>query len=273
MTSDTYLLGRSAEELQRLARQAALIEPETEDLFRSSGITAGMNVLEIGSGAGDVAMLVGRLVRPEGTVLSIERSADSVALATNRAAAAAKVAVRFEVGDLNDYAPVDTFDALVGRFVLPYLADPAGTLRRLATHVRPGGVIAFMEFDVRRIGSFPEAPLFRTVADWITRAFEESGINPSLGSSLGAVFRDAGLQWPYMTSFQKTSCGPNGIIWYFAELVRTLLPQITQCGLATVEHVDIDSLETRLQEEAITMRLTVFSPRWVSAWVRQPLQG
>jgi hypothetical protein len=57
--------------------------------------------------------------------------------------------------------------------------------------------------------------------------------------------------------------GPNGIIWWFAELVRALLPRIIQSGLATVEHVDIDSLETRLQEEAAAMRLTAFSLRWV----------
>ena len=73
-----------------------------------------------------------------------------------------------------------------------------------------------------------------------------------------------------MTSFQKASCGPNGIIWWFAEMVRTLLPHIIQSGLATVDQVDIDRLETRLEEEAAALRLTAFSPRWVSAWVRQP---
>jgi ubiquinone/menaquinone biosynthesis C-methylase UbiE len=39
-----------------------------------------ITVLDIGSGAGDVAMLAGRLVRPKGTVLGIERSAESVML-------------------------------------------------------------------------------------------------------------------------------------------------------------------------------------------------
>lgn len=174
---------------------------------------------------------------------------------------------------MDTHVPTGIYDALVGRFILPYLADPAGRLRRLANHVRTGGVIAFMEFDVRLIGGSPEVPLLRTVADWIIRSYEERSIDPSLGSHLGAVFRDAGLQWPYMTSFQKTSCGPNGIIWYFAELVRIMLPHIIQFGLATAEQVDIDSLETRLQEEAVATRLTAFSPRWVSAWVRQPLQG
>src|ERR1700733_1508324 len=91
MALDTYLFGRSTGELQRLARQAALVEPETEELFLRSGITAGMHVLEIGSGAGDVAILAGRMVRPTGSVLGIERSADSAGLAAQRVAAAANV--------------------------------------------------------------------------------------------------------------------------------------------------------------------------------------
>ena len=83
-----------------------------------------MHVLEIGSGAGDVAMLAGRLVRPNGAVLGIEQSAESVALATKRCAAAATLDVRFEVVDINTYQPSATYDALVGRFVLPLGACP-----------------------------------------------------------------------------------------------------------------------------------------------------
>jgi SAM-dependent methyltransferase len=230
-----------------------------------------MRVLDVGSGAGDVAMLAGRMVRPGGSILGIERSAESVALAASRATAAANVAVRFEVSDVNTYRPTQIFDAIIGRFVLPYLDDPAGVLRRLASHVRPGGVIAFMEFDVARIASVPEAPLFHTAAGWITQAFKGSGIDPSLGSSLGAIFRDAGLPWPYMTSFQKACCGPDGFYWLFAETVRTLMPHILRLGLATAEQVNIENLAARLREEAIETKLTAFSPRWVGAWVRMPL--
>lgn len=151
-----------------------------------------MYVLKIGSGAGDVAVLVGRLVRQIGSVFGIERSADSVALAIQRAEAA-NVKVRFEVGDLNTYEPAGTYDALVGRFILPFLANSVGVLRRLASNVRPGGVITFVESDVTRIESVPEAPLFQAAATWITLAFEGSGINPAFSSALAAVFREAGL--------------------------------------------------------------------------------
>jgi ubiquinone/menaquinone biosynthesis C-methylase UbiE len=264
-----YILGHSTVEFWRLARQAGLAERETEELFRTAGISAGMQVLEIGSGAGDVAMLVGRLVRPGGSVHGIEQHADSAALAAERVAAVGNVSVRFEIGNLESYAPTGGYDALVGRFVLPYLSNPSATLRHLASCLNPGAVIAFMEFDATKISSVPESLLVRRVCDWITEAFKES-INPSLGSSLGAIFHSAGLPWPQMTSFQKVCCGPDGFYWWLAELVRAVLPNIVRLGLATAEEVDIDTLETRLQEEAVAKQLTLFGPRWVGAWTRLP---
>ena len=267
--SETYLLGRSEPEFRRLARQAALVEHETEELFCRAGVATGMRLLEIGSGAGDVAMLAGRLVGPGGSVTGIEGSPESVAIATGRAADGCDH-VRFTVADLDTFEPEEIYDGLVGRFVLPYLTDPAGSLSRLAGHVRPGGIVAFLEFDVRCIACVPGAPLFGTVAGWIVAAYEERGVDPSLGSSLGEVFRNAGLPWPAMLSFQKVSCGPDGIIWYFSELVRTLMAQIVAHGIATADEIDIETLGRRLEEEAVLTRHTAFSPRWTGAWVHLP---
>jgi hypothetical protein len=57
-TSSEYVLGHSVEELHRLAFQAALIEPITRRLLADAGVETGMHVLDIGTGRGDVAMLV-----------------------------------------------------------------------------------------------------------------------------------------------------------------------------------------------------------------------
>ena len=64
-----YVLGRGAEEVERLQSQAAFIQPSTDRLFRDAGIVGGMKVLDLGSGAGDLALLAARLVGQEGVVL------------------------------------------------------------------------------------------------------------------------------------------------------------------------------------------------------------
>ena len=55
-----YLLGNTDAEHERLIRQAGRLAPVTERFFREAGIGSGQRVLELGSGVGDVAMLVAR---------------------------------------------------------------------------------------------------------------------------------------------------------------------------------------------------------------------
>src|SRR5216683_251887 len=83
-----YALGYTNAEHDRLIRQATRIAPITERLFREAGIGPGQRVLDLGSGVGDVAMLVAGLVGPTGEVVGIERDTSSIARAKGRAAKA-----------------------------------------------------------------------------------------------------------------------------------------------------------------------------------------
>jgi ubiquinone/menaquinone biosynthesis C-methylase UbiE len=73
-----YVLGQSTYEQERLMLQARILRPYTERFFRAAGLQPGMRVLELGSGVGDVALLVGGIVGPCGHVLGLDR--DVVAL-------------------------------------------------------------------------------------------------------------------------------------------------------------------------------------------------
>jgi SAM-dependent methyltransferase len=71
----TYVAGRSEGEARRLVRQAELFEQPTRRLFEDAGITTGMKVLDLGSGAGDVAFLAAELVGPTGRVVGVDLEA------------------------------------------------------------------------------------------------------------------------------------------------------------------------------------------------------
>ena len=64
--ANAYPLGHTDAELKRLATQARLIDPITRRYLVSAGITEGMRVLDVGSGAGDVAILLGASSAPQG---------------------------------------------------------------------------------------------------------------------------------------------------------------------------------------------------------------
>src|SRR5262249_12137654 len=134
-----YALGYTDGEQERLIRQAGIIAPITERLFREAGIGRGQRVLDLGSGMGDVAMLVARLVGPLGEVVGIEPDANSIACANARVAAAGFRNVSFLNTDVNDIVSSKPFDAAVGRFILMFLPDPVSVLRSAVRLVRPGG--------------------------------------------------------------------------------------------------------------------------------------
>ena len=123
-----YALGSNDGEHQRLIRQAGWLTAHTERLFREAGIGPGQRVLDLGSGVGDVAMLVARLVGPSGEVVGVERDMHSIARARARVAEAGLRNVSFTESDVNQIANDKPFDAAVGRFILEFLPDPLAAL-------------------------------------------------------------------------------------------------------------------------------------------------
>ena len=65
-TEMAYTMGRSQEETERLIQQSGLYEEITQRFLRDAGLFPGMKVLDIGSGAGDVAFAAAELVGSDG---------------------------------------------------------------------------------------------------------------------------------------------------------------------------------------------------------------
>lgn len=109
----------------------------------AAGIAAGQRVLDVGCGIGDPTLQIAVLVGPHGRVVGIDVAEDMVATARDRAAALGLAHVEFRAADVmtEAFAP-ESFDAVLGRWSLNYVADPAGALGRLRTALVPGGRIA-----------------------------------------------------------------------------------------------------------------------------------
>jgi tRNA A58 N-methylase Trm61 len=94
-----YVLGHSARELERLRRQAELVNPNTRQYLIEAGIAPGMRVLDVGSGAGDVAFLAAELVGPSGQVVGVDRSLNAIERITQEMSANQGVIVgRADIG-------------------------------------------------------------------------------------------------------------------------------------------------------------------------------
>jgi ubiquinone/menaquinone biosynthesis C-methylase UbiE len=266
-----YPLPAGSTETERLIRQSAFINAFTRALFAEAGIAPGMRVLDTGSGAGDVALIAADMVGPTGEVVGIDRNGAALSVARARATTVGFAHVTFREGDLADLDPNDRFDAVVGRLVLMYMPDPAATLKALARHVRPGGIVAFGEYNIMPVAmrDLPAMPLAQKLFGWIEGAFRHAGAETAMGNKLFPAFRKAGLPFPTLSLMSHMGGGPE---WdgyaYAAATVRSLLPLILKAGLASEEKIGIDTLEERLRAETVAANGIIRLPELINAWAR-----
>ncbi|SRR5579884_205816 len=266
----SYVMAFSTEEVRRLQAMAALLAPTTTRLLKRAGIRAGMKVLEVGSGAGDVALLAADLVGPTGAVVGIESNPAMLALARARTQAAGFSTVSFVEGDLTRLQLDTEFDAVVGRCILQHLNNPIAALRHLVRHLRPGGIVAFQEIDIPPAGaSFPLVPLYEQMYSWGREGLQRAGLDSRFGLQLYRVFLNAGLPAPQLHCDAFVGAGSDWG-WYeiIAESVRSLLPVILKYGIATAEEIGIDTLAERCREAMVSQRSVAIGPSYISAWTR-----
>ena len=263
----TYALGHSEEELERLSRQAQSFEPFTRQLFQQAGITTGMRVLDVGCGSGDVAFLVAGLVGPSGEVIGADRAAAAVNRATARAQARDIGNVRFLEGDPTELRFDRPFDAVVGRLVLMYYPDPVDAVRKLAGHLRDGGLIVFQEFDFGTCRSWPLAPTFERTLGWLKQSLIATGARSQLGLELHSVFLDAGLPGPSMRMDALIGGGPDVPAYeHLADVTRSLLPVMEKLKIATATEVDLPTLAKRMRDEVVASKGVGLSGGLIGAW-------
>ncbi|MGH2615084.1 MAG: class I SAM-dependent methyltransferase [Thermomicrobiales bacterium] len=264
-----YVLGHSADELQRLIEQGRFFGDLTASVLRAAGFDEGMRVLDVGCGVGDVSFLAASLVGPRGDVIGVDKSPDAIEVATRRASAAGLTNVRFVTEDVADLVLAEAVDALIGRLVLMYFADPAVMLRRLLASLKPGGVVVFQELNSDTAASEPHCPVFATAVQRIWEAFTRAGCDTRTGLKLGSIFREAGLPAPRMILAARVESEPDSPIYdQVAEVTRSLLPLMERTGIATAAEIGIDTLADRIREEALALNATLVSPALIGAWTR-----
>jgi len=264
-----YVLGSTDAEHERLIRQAKMLDPLTERFFRDAGIGPGQRVLDIGSGLGDVAILVARLVGPSGTVLGIDRDMSTISRAKARAAEARIHNASFVVSDVAQVASTKPFDAVVGRLILEFLPDPGAVVGSLAQLLLPGGVLAIQDACW---GPFlylmAQLPLRSKCASLIHQSFQRSGTNMDMELVLYRTFQEAGLPAPRMRIEVPVGDDPEFARWVY-DLLYSLRPRMQEHDLPYEALGDLDTLLQRLEAEAAAANAFGACVGLVGAWSRK----
>jgi demethylmenaquinone methyltransferase / 2-methoxy-6-polyprenyl-1,4-benzoquinol methylase len=188
--------------------------------FMVSRIPASaVRVLDVATGTGAVAIELARAA-PGRRVVGIDQSPEMLAVARERSRG---LPIELVEGRAESLPFGDAeFDALTFTYLLRYVDDPLATMRELARVVRPGGVVAMLEFDVPRGAWRPLWELYMRVGLPLASAVVSPGwrtvggfLGPSIRDfharvSLADVWRDAGLQ---DVRSRRMSLGGGVVMW------------------------------------------------------------
>ena len=264
-----YALGDSEREICRLMLQGEIYRPATREFLHAAGIGAGMSVLDLGSGAGDVSFILSELVGLTGCVLGMDMSEAMVETARARAAALGCRKVEFVAGKLEEFETVRRFDAIAGRWILQAVAEPAGLLRRFLRFLKPGGIVAISDLDISiPPWVYPEIPPSAKPIVPLLISLERA---PARNCAwLSQVFVEAGLSRPELRLNAPIGGGPD---WpgyeYLAETLQSLLPSYQARGWE-LSGVDLDTLADRLRQEVTAANGVLRLGAMMGAWARKP---
>ncbi len=241
-----------------------------ERLLRDAGVADGMRVLDIGCGRGEVSLLLARLVGPDGSVLGLDRDGAALEVAAARARELGLAHLAFRQADLADPGLVPrSFDAVVGRRVLMYLADREAVVRALAEALRPGGLAVFQEADATMVpASSAPLPLHRRVYGWVWEAVRREGATLSAGLELPVLLERAGLVLGDVRA--EAVVQTSGRRHTIAAIVAAVTPRIVQQGVASAAEIEVETLDQRLAEELRAAQAAFVGDVVFSAWARKP---
>jgi ubiquinone/menaquinone biosynthesis C-methylase UbiE len=271
----SYVLGQSAYEYERLTLQSKVLRPFTEKFFTMAGIRPGMRVIEVGSGMGDVALLVAEMVGPRGRVLGVDRDASGLEHARERIRQQGCSSwVSFQASNLDELDVPDQFDAIAGRYILLYQRDPGATIRHLLKFLKAGGIVVFHELDFSDPrSSDPGCAFWDEIYALLSEVFRRAGNPPDYGRRVAKAFLDAGLPFPTVLAESVAGGGRGSCLYrWIANTLISVSPRMGEMGLAMPGGVVADeTLAKRLEEEVVASGSQILGPVQFGAWTRKPL--
>lgn len=126
-------------------------DPRWRRLLVSCVPDDALAVVDVATGTGAVAIELARRVAAR-HVVGVDQSSEMLATGRERVARAGLASrITLREGRAEELPFADgEFDALTFTYLLRYVDDPLSTLRELARVVRPGGVVAMLEFGLPR---------------------------------------------------------------------------------------------------------------------------
>jgi SAM-dependent methyltransferase len=267
---NSYALGHTPKEYERLRAQARVWEAATGRVLDQVGLPKGASCLDAGCGPGETMRVLARRVGPAGRVLGVDADSSIGALAVEMLHGSGHRQCAFHPHDLTADEPVPSapFDLVYARLLLFHLPQRVAVLARLWDAVAPGGHLVVQDYDIRSISVLPDLASVGEVGRVITGAFGAAGADVYVGARLSRLFAQAGAGTPDGTDVSGR-VEPFGTGRVFLESVlRSVLPTALAHGVTTEDAAAATLADLDRDAARFTDRPMLW-PLMIGAWKRK----
>lgn len=194
--SARYIHGTQPDEQERLSKLNNLLN---EAELNEMSLSAGMRILDVGSGLGQFTRTMARSASPDAHVVGIEIDEVQLAGAKRLASEAGEdELVSFRQGNALELPLTEiekgAFDLAHARFVLEHVTEPLAVVRQMVKAVRAGGSIVLADDDHSILRLNPDVPRVAALWNAYYKTYERMGNDPYIGRRLTTLLHLAGAQ-------------------------------------------------------------------------------
>ena len=251
-------------ERDRLRALEFLFDSYTMRRLADLGVSDGWQCLEVGCGAGSIALWLAEQVGIAGRVVAVDLDTRFL---DGHSRANLHVRQHNILDDLND----GPFDLVHARAVLEHIPDRRDALQRMVSAVRPGGWLMLEDTDfggvvAAALAHYADPPEDAALLERIYRAVEAvlaaAGGDANFGARLIGGLKDAGLE--NVAGEVHTPVVPGGTEYWVRGTIEQLAKPLVSTGLVTAG--DVEAYLTRTADHSCH-----YAPGFVvTAWGQRP---
>jgi SAM-dependent methyltransferase len=268
-----YVLDGSDEDLRRLLRLAQVTEAAARGAFARVGVQDGWVAVDCGCGPIGALPVLAELVGATGHVVGVDSNQACIDTARSMIATLGLDTVELVCGDANTDAGQELselrFDLAFTRCFLMHQPQPARTLARIASLLRPGGWVVVQE-PLRTPAPRSSPPCEALTVYWelLHSVIESAGVPHDSVDGLGAAAHAAGLDVVVRNGFFIPADAPLGFSLHAGTLAAAKTHAV-KSGAAT--SADVDELVSELRAAAHAGYAWVTTPFFADLALKKPL--
>lgn len=188
-----YYLNVGKQDEYRLQCLNRVYNSETQSFLLNSGLREGMKVLEVGCGTGIMTQWIADQVSKTGSVCGLDNNAEQLEIAARNNYD--KQNVSFNCCNVYDLESLqEKYDFVYSRFVITHLDHPELALEKIASTLKPGGIMAVCcsVFD-----TYFSEPENHGHSEWFRlaiRLLSQNNRNPSWGKKILPHMKKLGFE-------------------------------------------------------------------------------